>query len=595
MSSSPFSTRAISRSKELSRILDIPRRTWTPEDAQALADRLTALLKTPHGTMSLRPTQAVALAEIGTQKGGFFPIRVGGGKTLISLLAPYVLGARRPILLAPAALITKTESERGQLMAHWEIPLNLRAISYELLGRDQAKTTLTDHRPDVIIADEAHRLKNKRAGVTRRLTRYLAEHPDTIFIALSGTMIKNGLADFGRLLRWALKDRAPIPRDDHELEDWATCLAEDVPLRPVRPGALLELCNTEELREEELTAARVGFQRRLLETAGVVATPGESVACSLYVSDLPYRVNPVTESNFQTLRSLWQTPDEWSLSQAVDVWRHARELALGFHYVWDPRPPKEWLEARKNWAKYVRDILSHSRTLDTELQVSKAVSAGILSDGLAFFQEWEKVKPSFSANQRAIWHDDHALNVAAGWMEEGSGIVWVEHRQFGAKLSALTGAPYFGQGAVSPQGEHIRDERGNRPVIASIRGCGTGQNLQMFARNLVTSVPNGADVWEQMLGRTHRDGQKADEVRCQFLAGCAEHIEGLGRALTKARMAAETLGQPQKLLLADVTAPGPEVLGSGNYQGARWTRTPITSGSDTNDLLARILESEGLL
>lgn len=39
------------------------------------------MLKTPRGTMRLRPIQAIALAEIGMYGGLFGPIPVGEGKT----------------------------------------------------------------------------------------------------------------------------------------------------------------------------------------------------------------------------------------------------------------------------------------------------------------------------------------------------------------------------------------------------------------------------------------------------------------------------------------------------------------------------------
>ncbi len=94
---------------DLARILALPRRTHT--DLAALATELTALLKQPAGNMSLRHIQALALYDIGTVNGGFLPIGVGEGKTLISLLAPFVLNAAKPILLLPAGLQEKTQRE----------------------------------------------------------------------------------------------------------------------------------------------------------------------------------------------------------------------------------------------------------------------------------------------------------------------------------------------------------------------------------------------------------------------------------------------------------------------------------------------------
>jgi superfamily II DNA or RNA helicase len=58
-----------------------------------LSMKLTQKLRTENGTMTLRPIQAQALSELEQCQGLFAPIRVGGGKTLISLLAPALLQA----------------------------------------------------------------------------------------------------------------------------------------------------------------------------------------------------------------------------------------------------------------------------------------------------------------------------------------------------------------------------------------------------------------------------------------------------------------------------------------------------------------------
>ena len=161
---------------ELARILAIPRRGSSAEDfGRSIAPQLTALLKTPQGTQSLRAMQACALHDIGVYGGAFCPLGVGEGKTLITLLAPYVLNAQRPLLLLPANLIEKTERDRRRLSEHWRIPNNIRLFSYEMLGRVQSAGELEVYAPDLILADECHKLKNRHAAVTRRVTRWMKQ------------------------------------------------------------------------------------------------------------------------------------------------------------------------------------------------------------------------------------------------------------------------------------------------------------------------------------------------------------------------------------------------------------------------------------
>lgn len=527
---------------------------------------LTEILRTPGGTMSLRPIQAQALYEIAKHKGLFGPIRVGGGKTLISLLTPFVLGEERAVLLLPAALRDKTERERRQLAKHWRVSRGLRILSYEEMGREAQANALEFYRPRLIIADEAHRLKNKRAGVTRRIVRYMREHPETHFVAISGTMIKNSLRNFAHILRWTHKALAPVPESEGELEEWADALDEDSNMfTRSRPGVLLRLAEPEDVVPgDDLRTARRGFQRRLLETPAVVATQGEQVACSLYIEAREFKPNAVTDANFQRLRSTWETPDGWALSQAVDVWRHARELALGLHYAWDPRPPQEWLNARREWAAFVRETLSHSRSLDTELQVAKACASGQLDDSA--FRAWQDIRDTFRINSKPVWHDDAALVSCEAWLKGGPGIVWVEHTFFGDELERRTGVPYYREGGLNKAGQPIETHDPKRPLIASVAANATGRNLQAWARNLVTSCPGGAVVWEQLLGRTHRDGQTADQVEVEVLFACIEHANAWERALAEARMTEDTMGQPQKILFADAVFPS--VVGR---TGPRWS------------------------
>jgi hypothetical protein len=512
--------------------------------------------------------------------------------TLCTALLPAVLEAKRPILLLPAALIEKTVLDFKVLREHWRIATNLQLISYEMLGLVQSADKLNYIRPDLIVADECHMLKNLGAGRTRRVIRYMREHPETKFVGMSGTVMKASVKDFARLLRWALKDHAPIPSTDDEVAVWADALDERVnPLGRRQPNALFDLGPRAEppaltttgsvdfsvmSSVDGLTRARRVFQARLLETRGVVASSKtDGVTCSLRVAALEYQPSSITEQHIGNMRNgvkdshgafivpPWTTPDGWTFSEAIEFRMYLRQLALGFHGVWDPRPPPEWLTARRDWAVFVRETLSDSRVLDTELQVANAVDAGRLSTRT--LDAWRAIRDTFTIQPKDIWHDDAALNVCATWMEQSKGIVWCEHRFFAKKLSEMTGAAYYGANGLNDRGESITLVKPGKAIIASVQANATGRNLQMFSANLITSCPPSAQTVEQLIGRTHRDGQEADEVTVDILLGCREHHDAFDRALDGARAAADTLGHDQKLLLSDVCMPD-----ISNRRGPLW-------------------------
>ena len=578
---SPFGSQEVARTREITRIAALPRRVWSDEAATRLAAMLTQELKTPLGTMHLRPVQAIALYEAMETGGIFGPIPVGGGKTLVTLLLPLVLEAKNPVLLLPAALIEKTWHDRKQLAEHWRLPTNLQLISYESLGLVQSAQRLEYIRPDLIEADECFYLKNHRAGRTKRVTRYMRAHPETKFVGLAGTVMKGSIKDFAHLLRWALKGGAPIPATDDEVATWADALDEKVnPLARRKPDALFELeaaavadaVTFEGMSTGSLTRARRAFQGRLLQTKGVVASSKtDGVTCSLRVAALEYKPALITEQHIDSMRRgvkdksgeytvlPWTTPDGWAFSQAIEFRMYLRQLALGFHSIWRPRPPPEWTSARRDWAVFCRETLAHSHTLDTELQVANAIDAGKLGQvATEILAAWRAVRDTFKIQPQDVWHDDTALLACAAWMKDNHGIVWTEHIFFGRKLAALTGATYYGANGLSDRGESITLVKPGKAIIASVQANSTGRNLQMFSENLITSCPPGPAIVEQLIGRTHRYGQEADTVTVDILLGCLEHHDAFQRALDGARAAADVLGHDQKLLLADLCIPSIE-------------------------------------
>ncbi len=711
---SPFGSQVVARTPEIKRIAALPRRTWSEESAASLAAMLTRELRTPTGSQALRPVQAIALYEAMEVGGLLGPIRVGGGKSLVCALAPLVLEARNPVLLMPASLVSKTWDEYKVLRQHWRLPTNVQIISYESLSLVASAQKLEYIRPDLIVADEAHFLKGHKAGRTRRVVRYMHAHPETKFVAVSGTIMRSSIRDFAHLLRWALKNSAPVPATDDEAATWADALDEHVnPLGRRQPGALFDLAaEPVEVAYGSMQARHV-FQSRLLETKGVVASSKlDGVTCSIRVQALEYELSPVTEEHFKTLRTRWETPCGKGFTQATEFRAYARELALGFSYTWIPRekveeweslvtksvktdrkstasvgskripnelkhqteratrngarqiqsvptlshettenvggietpstskgcnekttsnmltgslpnsisnfllrrmasarsagvpedardsasitttrqdeseaccvadaipllassetmplglseplrtfleanrPPSVWLSARREWCSFVREKISGSKKYDTMLQIANACRAGLLP--CETLDAWKEIESSYEPATRPIFYETTALETCLTWAKKHVGIVWVEHRAFGEALSRLSGAPYFGPGGLDASGASIKDETGKHSVIASIAACGQGFNLQMFSKNLVTSCPSGAATIEQVLGRTHRDGQLADEVEVWILLGCREQYEAFDRALEGAKAAEALLGHSQKLLLADLCFP----------------------------------------
>ncbi len=585
----------VRNSADLKRILALPRRSASGDFTELVAE-LTDILSVkgkcpgkpgPKGICDvcnaptvLRSVQALALHDIAMKRGGLLPIGVGEGKTLISMLAPFVLDAKKPLLLLPATLIENANRARRLLGNHWLVANHMQICSYEMLGREAAADFLEDGNFDAVLGDEAHRLKNLGgAACARRMARFMAKHSTTPFVPMSGTLIRDSIMDFQHLAFWSLKDGTPLPFDPNQLADWAGALDEPKAGRfgfdedETDPGALLQLCSEDELREQDpVTAARLGFRRRLTETHGVVATAGdrEHVGASIRITALVYELEDAsTEQRFSTLRNDMETPDGFELLTGVEVWRHARELALGFHSIWDPWPPKEWLLPRKAWGSFVRAYLSRSRTLDSPDQVKQAVLAGKIDDG-GLLAAWEAMEPTYTPNVVEIWHDDSVIKRCAAWGKK-PGIIWIpDHVFFGERLSKETGLPYYQAGGYDSAGVYIEDST-SPTIIASLDANKDGKELQFkWSRNLLVGPPDGWDAFQQVVARTHRPHQKADEVIVDILVGCLEHVTAWRKIKAGTIAARDTIGGTPKLELADVNFPTEEEI--RRFRGSRWAR-----------------------
>lgn len=551
---------AVPASAEWHRIDRLPSRQWLSSEVDAIVSELSARLRQPGSTATLLPAQALSLVEAFTAGGLFAPLPVGSGKTLLSLLLPVFLTAKKPILIVPAALARKTLLERSRYEQQWRLPGNLRILSYERLSRESAARELEDYAPDALIFDECHKLKNPRAAVTRRVSRYLSAHPGVKVAAMSGTITKRSIKDFAHVVAWCLA-HSPAPTTFTDLEAWSSALdvrVQEPRTRPAYPGPILRWCLPEDLADgDEHDHGRRGYRRRLVSTPGVVALSEQSVSCSLRV-DAEWLDQPACAEAFTRLRTSWELPDGYELIDGPSVWRAARQIGLGFYYTLRVWPPTEWREKRRAWARLVRTIISeHGNRLhiDTEAQVASAIVTGhlpvsILADARAIRDEWKAIEPTFTPETITEWLSPDALDWADRWLTSERGILWCESVAFGSAL-ADRGWSYYGAEGLDARKRLIDHAPTGRGIVASYAANKAGRNLQHFSANALTQVPKSGMDLEQCLGRTHRQGQLSDEVTARALITCAEDFGAIEQARKDAAYQQAITGQTSKLLACD--------------------------------------------
>lgn len=586
---------AVKRSGEIDRVLALPRRDQTDLETtrgEALVELMTARLarrrSEPCGCatlhkdgrgciLRLRPAQAWALFEAPQAGGLLGPIGVGHGKTALNILMPLVMPDCKlaVVLILPGHRETLMR-EYLRWREHFNVPSIvmdeqgyhvagrpvLHVIPYSILSRPNSTLLLEQLNPDLIISDEAHNLRHQDAARTARLLRYFSAKRGTRLCCWSGTFTKDSIKNFAHLSALSLGTGSPLPIDPEVVEEWAAAID---PSDNSAPAGALRAFTTD--GSESLAQA---IHRRIVQTRGVVATKESAIDASINLYERkPPPIPGEIARLIKNVRDTWTRPDGEEFIDALEVSRCLRQLASGGYYRWrfprgeSPALIDEWFAARKAWHKELREKLKRRLPhLDSPMLCTNAAirfarheAGDPVDESLPMWsslcwQAWHDIRDQVQPETETVWLDDYLANDAAEWARKHRGIIWYEFGAFGRRVAEISKLARHGGG---PDAERaILAEDGRHSIIASIKAHGTGRDgLQfLFSRQLVANPPSSGDAWEQLLGRLHREGQRADEVDTWIYRHTAEMCEAIDKAVTQARFVAGVMGSAQKLLAA---------------------------------------------
>lgn len=610
-----FGKNAPEDSEDLDRIVALPRRQRPTHEEQAtMAAVMTALLSYDNPNCqcaalsnepcikTLLPVQGWYTYEAAQVGGSLGHIIVGGGKTGINILLPMVVpGCKRAVLMLPPGLREQFRLDFLRWSQHFKVPNlagssgvfypdrpTLDILAYSELSNANFSTWLSANKPQVIIADEAQALKDKKSVRTDRFLRYFIEHEgagEIRFFPHSGTLTTDDLDNFCHLAALSLREKSPVPLETSTVRAWSYVLNPPKKGGGAAPiGALRKLCEVGE-------TARDGFRRRLIETAGVITTedaalPNKLVLIERAPGPLP---TPVKDA-LKYVRERETRPDGEELVEALEVATVLRQLSYGFFYRWkyphgEPAELiEEWFGKRQSWYRELREKLENRRELlDSPKLCTDAAQrfcAGYVGElptwDSLHWPEWRDIAGKVRPEPDEVWIDDFLVSDAAAWGRKHAGIIWYQHGAFGRALARMTGWPRYGAANSKPENlaptpgmlarrqqridagqwkadnceNWIQVEEGTRPIIASIKAHHFGRNLQMFGTALVANMPD-TPAWEQLLGRLHRRHQRAETVEFHVYQHTPEVRALMEDAREAARYVQELTGKVEKLLFAE--------------------------------------------
>ena len=449
----------------------------------------------------------------------------------------------------------------------------LYVLPYSCLSTKDTDEVLTSIRPGLVIADECHELRGVRSARVRRFNRFMNDIPWPQFVGLSGTITSTLLRDFHHLLWFSLRYRMPLPISLSQAEEWGLCIDttadEHPPMRdqleivaPLRQWGVENASKVGLVVERvtpDVSGIRRAFRARLVTSPGVVATDEAEVGTSLVIANTPV-LDPEKREGWEKLKGLianvsafpWRTPSGDVIEHAIHTWKWLWELSAGFYndLRWPDattlgrrRKVSDWAaaeilakavlhhEAHQVYARGLRAFFDedHIPGLDTPMLVGNEFhhhGSRSLPEGL--YKKWREMKSlEFDGmpgrDHVAVRVCDYKVRHTVEWarkLPEAEGaLVWVWNIEVGEWVAeALT--EVLGRDRVlhCPSGpEHdeaiFAPENHRKVVVASIPGHGKSKNLQtIFSEQLILQWPRSAWLAEQLLGRTHRPGQKAHRL-----------------------------------------------------------------------------------
>lgn len=558
--------------------------------------------------------------------GGFFPISVGGGKSLtcFTIAQKAYPAARKILLLIPPHLVHQTLTDAlkfARMSIGFSVPVyslhgktaearrliaaqgrpGLYIYPYSLLSTPDATDLLNLLGADLVLCDEAHLLANNSAARTRRFFSFISKKQPR-GVCLSGTITSKKIMDYQQLANWSLGYNSPLPLSSNLAKNWGEAVDANSEMHPSQAHAsLVSVAEAFGGDSDSQAGLRRGFRNRLVSAPGVVASGESSLGVSLTLDNMPVD-RPETHPDFAKLQELidgvqktWLSPNGDEIDHAIHTWKWLYELSAGFYnqLLW-PEPAaysarkgfslaeatdrlaaaKEHHELLQEYHRQLRKYLQNSRNpeADTPFKVGSYFhlkkGKGNLPGHL--YEAWHASKeaefedmPERESNPVRVC--DYKITKAAEWLlslPKGEGaLIWahnIELLTWAHELLATIGI----DAVLLPDARQVQEP--GRVLLLGIARHSTGLNLQHYRHNFVIQWPRQAKTAEQMLGRTHRQGQQADEL---VVATCntldIDHMN-FAACMNDALYIHQTLGAQQKLVYCNyATEPvifPPEVL-----------------------------------
>jgi hypothetical protein len=480
-------------------------------------------------------------------------------------------------------------------------------MSYSTISTQTGYEELRALGATAYILDEAHKLASAKSARTKRFISAVKdieaglpeEHVGIECAVLSGTVTKKSVTDYAHLAHATLRNSSFVPTSGTAIQAYSSVIDADAMEHPsgrrefknildwgLRHGLTLPTgpCN---LTVGEIF--REAHRYRMITSPGVIATSDQSVDCSLIIQWQEPRVPPTPEglrmiNLMKDVVKLDQTPDGDELDWAMHRFKWLWELSGGFYNSlrW---PDSEKIQRKhactaaeadrllaaaqyhhglvRGYHKSLNNFLKgpHIPGCDTPLLVASCIKR-LIDQADAYkgphipahlVQAWADARnahyPDLPERESVpVRVCRYKVDAAVAWAKENKeGIVWYHHPEVGTWLCERLTEEGMTH-TYAPAGEN--EKVFNPGLVVASMAHGTGKNLQHQCRQLFLEIRREASIMEQILGRTHRAGQMADEVYADLLISTGFDLALFNACLSDADYIQSSMGTTMKLCYA---------------------------------------------
>ena len=466
--------------------------------------------------------------------------------------------------------------------------------------------------PELIIADEFQHLANFTAARTRRFTelantRVTATGERRQFVGMTGSPVKDSIMNYHHLVKLGLGEGMPLPMCENIANQWDQAISakttkgsywSEFPLAVLDSVKTIypiiqwaeqnkELLGINEKFTDDIIGLRNAHKHRFISAPGCMsgATPIEA-RLELNKVDSNFGIDSRLHELIEGVTECALSPNGDDIETGFEKYAWLYELHCGFYneLIWPEanvlakrirvsegtaediiQRSSDWHVLDKMYKKEVNNFIEENNDLyyDTFGIIESALYRGDEKFNGTALQAILKKRDDHDFEERiqrdSRTHrvDPFKINVAIDIIEKEKlykqgCIVWVYHEELAIWATELLSEQGWDV-LYCPAGDNRIEDPKNakKVVVASISSHGTGKNLQHFHNNVVLQW-SPSDV-EQMIGRTHRNGQKADTVNVWYIEVKNWDCLLFAGTLNNAVYIEQSQGLPQKLMYADYT------------------------------------------